>query len=80
MKLQLMNGHYSSNEMVELVRNIIQVKINFHEQKISKSDSEEDIKQRENKIKILQEKLEEIRQNLKDKTSISLDGHLNFGL
>ena len=55
MNLQLINGQFSSDEIIEIVSKMIQVKINFHEQKISKSDAEEDIEQREKKIKVLQE-------------------------
>ena len=80
MKLQLINGQFSSEEIIDIVGKMIQVKINFHEQKISNSDTEEDIKQREKKIKTLQENLQEIRSTLKDKNNISLDGQLNFGL
>ena len=80
MKLQLINGQFSGNEIIEIVSKMIQIKINFHEQKISNSDAEEDIKQREKKIKTLQENLQNLRLTLKDKNNISLDGQLNFGL
>lgn len=80
MQLQLINGQFTSDEILEIINNMIQVKIKFHEKKISKSDSEEDMKQREQKIKTLQEKLQEIRLNLKDKNNISIFGELNFVL
>lgn len=80
MKIQLINGQFSSDEIIDIVSKMIQVKINFHEQKISNSDAEEDIKQREKKIKILQENLQEIKSTLKDKNNISLNSELNFGL
>ena len=80
MQLQLINGQFSSDEIMDIVTKMIQVKINFHEQKISKSDAEEDIKQREKKIKTLQESLQALRVQLRGKNNISLDGQLNFGL
>ena len=80
MKLELLQGQYSSNDIIDIVSKIIQVKINYHEQKISNSDNEEDIEQREKKIKGLQEKLQEIRLNLKNKNSIFSEGQFNFSV
>jgi CO dehydrogenase/acetyl-CoA synthase epsilon subunit len=80
MKLELINGQFSGEEIFEIVSKMINVKIKFHEQKISTSDAEEDIKLREKKIKSLQDKLQEIRLFLKDKSQIYLDGQLNFGI
>ena len=42
MDLQLLNGRFSKNEVTELLHKMVQVKIDFHEQKIKNSDSEED--------------------------------------
>ena len=80
MKVELLQGQYSSNDIIDIVSKIIQVKINYHEQKISNSDNEEDIEQREKKIKGLQEKLQEIRLNLKNKNSIFSEGQFNFSV
>ena len=80
MKLELLQGQYSSNDIIDIVSKIIQVKINYHEQKISNSDNEEDIEQREKKIKGLQEKLQEIRLNLKNKNAIFSEGQFNFSI
>jgi len=80
MKLELLQGQYSSNDIIDIVSKIIQVKINYHEQKISNSDNEEDIEQREKKIKGLQEKLQEIRLNLKNKNAIFSEGQFNFSV
>jgi len=80
MKLELLQGQYSSNDIIDIVSKIIQVKINYHEQKISSSDNEEDIEQREKKIKGLQEKLQEIRLNLKNKNAIFSEGQFNFSV
>ncbi|MFM2229881.1 MAG: hypothetical protein RL607_1139 [Bacteroidota bacterium] len=54
MEIQLIQGQFSSFETLELLREIVDVKIKFHERKIAFSSSEEDIKFREKRIKDLQ--------------------------
>jgi hypothetical protein len=54
MNINLIEGTYSLSEAQELLNKIIQVKIDYLESKISSSCHEEDIKQRENRIKSLQ--------------------------
>ena len=61
MNIQLITGEFSSTEALDLITQMIQVKIKFHENKISKSEMEEDIKGRETKIKRLQNHLFELR-------------------
>lgn len=61
MKLQLIDGAFSPAETLELLTQVYQVKIKFHEEKVRKSANEEDIKMRESKIKLLQKNLEEAR-------------------
>ncbi|MEY4278681.1 MAG: hypothetical protein RL377_685 [Bacteroidota bacterium] len=78
MQLQLINGQFSTKEVTELLSKLIQVKIDYHEQKIKNSDSEEDIKFREHKIKSLQNHFQSFREAIKDKSFISLDGHINL--
>lgn len=68
MDIQLIEGEFSNNEAVALILKMIEVKIKFHESKICKSDQEEDIKSRENKIKKLQKSLDNIRSFLNSKT------------
>lgn len=60
MKINLIEGKYSANEAQELLNKLIQVKITYLESKISSSCNEEDIKQRENRIKSLQTQRSEI--------------------
>lgn len=67
--MDIIKGTYSSDEAFEIVKNIIQLKINFHEEKISLSDNEEDIKMRENRIKSLQTDLFSFRKLVYSKTS-----------
>jgi len=55
--IQLIQGTFNSKEVVEIITEMIHVKIKFHENKISKSSNEEDMKYRETKIKNLQKEL-----------------------
>jgi hypothetical protein len=78
MDLQLLNGRFSKNEVTELLNKMVQVKIDFHEQKIKNSDSEEDIKFREYKIKSLQENYKIFKDSIKDKEFISIASQINI--
>ena len=64
MNIQLLEGEFNNNDALDLITQMIQIKIKYHESKISNSLIEEDIKQRENKIKRLQENLFEIRNQI----------------
>lgn len=61
MKIQLLNGNFSGQEALEILTKMIQVKIQFHEQKINEISGEEEIKMRENRIKKLQKELFDTR-------------------
>jgi len=61
MKIQLIEGEFKSSDALELITQMIHIKIKFHESKIGKSEFEEDIKAREGKIKRLQKELFELR-------------------
>jgi len=65
MKLQLIDGNFSPSETIDLLTQLYQVKIKFHEEKVKSSHSEEDIKMRERKIKFLQNSLAEARAYIK---------------
>lgn len=62
MNIQLIQGEFSSSEALELSTEMIHIKIKYHENKIGKIGSEEDIKYRESKIKKLQKELFELRE------------------
>jgi len=68
MNIQLIEGEFKSSDGLELITQLIHVKIKFHENKIGKSATEEDTKAREAKIKELQNNLYELRVALKDKS------------
>lgn len=79
MTIQLLEGEFNANDAVELITKMIEVKIKFHESKISKSQQEEDIKSRENKIKALQNSLCDARTFLNSKNdSVNINSSLKI--
>jgi hypothetical protein len=46
MKIKLISGHFNSQEALQLLTEMIHVKIRFHEGKINHHSNEEDIKMR----------------------------------
>ncbi len=80
MYIQLIEGEFKSNDALDLITQMIQVKIKFHENKISKSEIEEDIKAREAKIKRLQKNLFELRNDIgSNLNAVKLDGVIKIG-
>ena len=77
MNIQLIEGAFNANDALDLITQMIDVKIKFHESKIAKSEMEEDIKGRETKIKRLQENLFELRNHM---GSTSKTVHVNANL
>lgn len=78
MEVKLVSGSFEQREALDLITRLIDVKIRFHEERIRKSDQEEDIKQRESKIIRLQQDLYTIRQELgRTEKRISLDAELH---
>lgn len=75
MKIQLIKGRFSKEESIELLSQMVQVKIRFHEQKISKSHDESDIKMREARIKQLQNDLQEAKTHLRSGEASYCDLH-----
>jgi len=62
MNLTLIKGSFTSAEALDILTQLVRVKIKFHENKIEKSHSEEDIKMREQRIKQLQQEFYDARQ------------------
>jgi rubrerythrin len=80
MEIQLLNGNFSGQEAIEILTKMIQVKIQFYEQKINKISGEEEIKMLENRIKITRKELfntlflvEKKRENVKLNCEINID-------
>lgn len=59
--IQLFDGSFEAQEALDVLTQMVQVKIKYHESKISSLSNEEDIKMRENRIKLLQKELFEAR-------------------
>jgi len=70
MNFQLIKGHFNANEALELVTQMVHVKIKFQENKIQQASSEEDIKMREGRIKQLQKDLYEMKKEIEKNPKI----------
>lgn len=74
MELQLIEGIFSTNDALVLITEMIETKIKYHEKKISPNSTEEDIKNRESKIKHLQNELFELRNNINfEQSTVNID-------
>jgi hypothetical protein len=73
MTLQLIDGHFDAKDAIDLLTQMIHVKIKFHENKMINCNSEEDMKMREKKIKLLQKELFEARNYIEKQT-----GHIKM--
>lgn len=79
MNIQLIHGHFSKGDALELVSQLMAVKIRFHENKIKQTHNEEDIKMRENRIKQLQNDLAQVRKELSSSgNDVSLQSHIDI--
>jgi hypothetical protein len=79
MKKQLISGHFSSQDALQLLTEMIHVKIRFHEGKINHQLNEEDIKMREKRIQALQKDLFDIRKEIeKSNGKVELQAELNI--
>ena len=61
MNMQLIQGQFNTSDAIDIITQMVKVKIKFQEEKIQHSINEEDIKMREAKIKTLQKNLFETR-------------------
>lgn len=79
MVLHLVEGQFSTIEAIEIITQMIHVKIKYHENKIRSNHNEEDIKMREKKIKLLQKELSEARNHIeRNGESIKLSGQITL--
>ncbi len=67
MNIQLIQGEFSPSDTLELINEMIQIKIKYHENKIVNKSTEEEIKFRESKIKELQKQLFDLRNYVNNK-------------
>ena len=59
--LQLIQGSFEKEDALDLITELVQVKIRYHENKIGRSENEEDIERREGRIRQLQMDLSKLR-------------------
>jgi hypothetical protein len=79
MKLQLIHGAFNAADALELLTQMIRLKIQYHEQKITNQASEEDIKAREAKIKMLQNELFQLREKINSGgTVFTIEGNITI--
>ncbi|WP_298225104.1 hypothetical protein [Flavobacterium sp.] len=79
MELHLINGQFSTQEAITLLTEMIAVKIKYHEKKIIDNHYEEDVKMREQKIKLLQNELAESRNYIQNQSgNINIKGTINI--
>lgn len=69
MQIKLIQGDFNITDAIALISELISVKIKFHENAISNSSNEEDIKYRESRIKDLQNELNKWRKEILSSSS-----------
>lgn len=83
MQIQLIDGRFSIAEVEQLLVAIFKAKITFHEEKIKMlSQSEEDMKHSETRIKKLEETLRSTLKKLRDsgKTFIDMNASIDIDM
>ncbi len=79
MNIQLIHGQFSAKDAIDIITQMINVKIKFHENKIAVIDGEEAIKMREKRIKDLQRDLQHAREHiLVNGKSISMESAIQL--
>jgi hypothetical protein len=79
MNIQLIEGEFNPSDALDIITQMIHVKIKYHENKISHLSNEEDIKTREAKIKRLQKELFELRNEiLSESGTVKLDATIKM--
>lgn len=79
MTIQLMQGEYSPADTLDLITQMIHVKIKYHEKKMMQQNNERNIKMQENIIRQLQKDLFEARKKMeKENSNINIESQINF--
>lgn len=60
----LIQGAFAPAELLQIITEMVEVKIRFHQSKIEAEDNPEDVEMRERRIRQLQEELHQLRQSL----------------
>jgi hypothetical protein len=76
---KLIQGKFSANDAIDIITQMVQVKIKFHESKITNTSNEEDSKLEEKRIKELQNELQNLRSNILSKGElVELSSVINY--
>jgi hypothetical protein len=79
MHIQFIQGEFSANDAIELLNQMIRIKIKYHENSITRDSSEEDIKYRESKVRYLQNLLSDARNIIIEKgETVRLEGTIKI--
>ncbi len=79
MNIQLIQGQFNAKDAIDIITQMIHVKLKYHENKISSTSNEEDIKFCETKIKRLQKDLVEIREFIQQSgANINIQSEINL--
>lgn len=79
MNIQLIQGQFNVKDAIDIITQMIHIEVKYHENKISNTSNEEDIKFCETKIKRLQKDLFEIRKFVETKgKKISLESTIKI--
>lgn len=78
MDIQLIQGKFSAKDALDILTQMIHVKIKYHENKIQQCTNEEDIKMRETKIKRLQKDLFEAKNHIDQLGNIILESKISI--
>jgi hypothetical protein len=75
--IRLLQGQFSKTEALDIITQMIHVKVKYHENKIHHSHNEEDIKMRESRIRQLQKELYELKNQIEQQSGkISLSSEI----
>lgn len=81
MNIQLIQGEFESKDALELIVQMVHIKIKYHENKIQSDSNEEDIKTRERKIIQLQQELFEVKKAFQtNKKSVKIESIIKIDL
>ncbi len=78
-EIKLIDGRFTADEAEQLIREFVNVKIKFHEAKMShRSENEEDLKHSEKRIHELQRDLRTAVGSIKSASGERFDLHVNI--
>jgi hypothetical protein len=80
MNIQLIKGHFTAKDALDIITRMVHEKIKYHESKIAQHSNEEDSKHGEKRIKQLQKELYDIRRHIElRKDLIDMDCAIEIG-